>query len=233
MSVPQAAEPSSLRLIGTLTVAGLISGLALVGVYELTLPIIEANNARALEAAVLKVLPGSTGMEPLVLRDGALSPAADGGDEDLPTIYLGRDDGGALVGYAIPSQGTGFQDVIKLIYGYDPDRGTIVGMEILESKETPGLGDKIFKDPSFAVNFEALMVLPVIEAVPKGAKTQAHEVDCITGATISSKAVVRILNAGNQRWLPLLPDGDPGPDPEPAQAPAPAPDPEPAQEPTP
>ncbi len=209
MSAPQAAEPSSLRLMATLTVAGLISGLTLVGVYEVTLPIIEANSARALEAAVLKVLPGSTSMAPLVLRGGTLALADGAGEDDLPTIYSARDERGTLTGYAIPSQGTGFQDVIELIYGYDPARGVIVGMEILESKETPGLGDKIFKDAAFAGNFVALSVLPEVASVPSGSKTQAHEVDCITGATISSKAVVKILNAGNAEWLGLLPEGDP------------------------
>ncbi len=230
MSAPKAEEPSSLRLIATLTLAGLASGLLLVGVYELTLPIIEANKAAALERAVFQVLPGTTSMAPLGLRDDALALAS--GDEDEPpSVFLGRDDDGALTGYAIRWQGTGFQDVIELIYGYDPERELVVGMEILASKETPGLGDKIFKDASFVANFEALAVRPEILAVPKGGKTQAHEVDCITGATISSKAVVKIINAGNDQWLGLLPDGDPwdaaG---TPAPAPAPEPEPEPALE---
>lgn len=210
MSASQAAEPSSLRLIATLTVAGLASGLLLVGVYEITKPIIEANNAAALERAVFQVLPGTSEMEPLVLRGGALALGSGEADEkELPTIYLGRDESGGLTGYAIPYQGTGFQDVIKLIYGYQPASGLVVGMEILESKETPGLGDKIFKDADFDADFDALAVEPEVVAVPHGAKSEAYQVDCITGATISSKAVVKIVNAGNAEWLRLLPEGDP------------------------
>ncbi len=216
-------EPSSARLIATLTVAGLTSGLLLVGVYSVTQPIIDANDAAALERAVFQVLPGTTAMEPLVLRDGVLQRvggAAD--DEELDKIYLGRNEAGSLTGYAIPWQGAGFQDVIKLIYGFEPERRMVVGMEILQSAETPGLGDKIFKDEAFVANFDALAVEPEILPVPHGAKTQAHEVDCITGATISSKAVVRILNAGNEQWLGLLPEGDPwgGAEPEPEPEPA-------------
>ncbi len=210
MSPPPATEASSLRMIGTMTFGGLASGLLLVGVFEFTKPIIAANDAAALERAVFDVLPGTTQMGPVVLRDGALALGGDGTDqEDLPTIYLGRDTNGAITGYAIPYQGTGFQDVIKLIYGYQPAGGVVVGMQILDSKETPGLGDKIFKDKAFAANFEALAVQPEIVPVPNGSKTEAHQVDCITGATISSKAVVKIINAGNAEWLGLLPPGDP------------------------
>ena len=198
------------RMIATLTVAGLASGLLLVGVYEITKPIIDANAAAALERAVFQVLPGTTAMQPVVLRDGALVLGSGGPeDEELETIYLGRDDAGVITGYAIPWQGTGFQDVIKLIYGYQPERGVVVGMEILESMETPGLGDKIFKDANFVANFDALAVEPEIVPVAHGTKTEAHQVDCITGATISSKAVVKILNGGNEHWLGLLPEGDP------------------------
>jgi Na+-translocating ferredoxin:NAD+ oxidoreductase subunit G len=201
-------EASSARMIGTLTVAGLASGLLLVGVYEVTLPIIEANKAAALERAVFEVLPGTAAMQPLVLRDGTLA-LADGSEEEPPSVFFGRDEAGAPTGYAIRWQGTGFQDVISLIYGYDPARGLVVGMEILTSKETPGLGDKIFKDTAFVANFDALSVTPEIVPVPNGTKGADNEVDCITGATISSKAVVKIINAGNDQWLGLLPEGDP------------------------
>ena len=49
---------------------------------------------------------------------------------------------------------------------------------------------------------------PAILAVKRGAKTQAHEVDCITGATISSEAVVSILNESARRWAALLEERD-------------------------
>ncbi len=242
-------EASSARMIGTLTVAGLASGLLLVGVYEITKPIIDANKAAALERAVFQVLPGTTAMEPLVMREGALG-LADGTEEEPPSVFVGRDDAGALTGYAIRWQGSGFQDVIELIYGYDPARELVVGMEILASKETPGLGDKIFKDASFVANFDALAIEPEIVPVASGTKAANNEVDCITGATISSKAVVKIINAGNAEWLPRLPEGDPwaqtaeapatspeapAPEPEPpAPSPeAPAPEPRPAEEVTP
>jgi Na+-translocating ferredoxin:NAD+ oxidoreductase RnfG subunit len=61
------------------------------------------------------------------------------------------------------------------------------------SRETPGLGDKIYKDPKFVAEFHGLAVEPAIKLI-KGHGEAANEVDAITGATISSKAVVRIVN---------------------------------------
>ena len=86
----------------------------------------------------------------------------------------------------------------------------MVGMEILQSRETPGLGDKIYKDADFVASFNDLSADPQIVTVKKGAGSAANEVDAITGATISSKAVVQIINRGNQRWNPRF-DGSPHP----------------------
>jgi electron transport complex protein RnfG len=202
-------EPSSIRLVLTLAAAGLLSGLAIVGAYEVTLPTIQANNARALERAVFKVVPGSAQMQGVVIdEDGAHAAGAN----EAPDVYAAYDDAGSFAGYAIASEGPGFQDVIRLIYGYDPAARRIVGMDVLESRETPGLGDKIYKDQDFVGNFSALAVDPPIESVKHGEKTAEHHVDAITGATISSKAVVRIIREANERWLDVLPGVDGAPE---------------------
>lgn len=204
------AQASTLRLVGSLSIAGLLSGLILVWAYLATAPRIERNHREALEAAVTKVLPGTVRIEPLLRgTDGRLSPTVEGGVGESGvgesgagenTIFSGRDAAGHLLGYAIPADGPGYMDRVGLLFGYDPVRQRIVGMEILDSRETPGLGDRIATDPYFRANFSDLAVDPRIVAVKKGAKTAAHEVDCITGATISSEAVVAILNRGLQRW---------------------------------
>ena len=120
-------------------------------------------------------------------------------------VYAAYRKDGAFAGYAIPGSGPGFQDTIALIYGYDPVRKRVIGMEVLESRETPGLGDKIFKDQHFVGEFKDLAVKPSIQVVKKGTGGAPNEVDGITGATISSKAVVRILNEANVLWLERLP----------------------------
>jgi len=199
-------EPTPLRLVLTLSLAGLLSGLIIVGIFEATRPTIVAYQAEQLRLAVFEVLPGTERLERLVYKDGALTPSQEKG-EDIEYVYAGYDAAGALVGYAIPGAGPGFQDTIKLLYGYRPELGQVSGMRILESRETPGLGDKIYKDQAFVDGFRALAVAPEIQAVKKGRGGAPHQIDAITGATISSKAVVRSINQANERWLPRLPAG--------------------------
>ena len=200
----QATAPSSLRLVMTLAIAGLVSGIAIIGIYESTLSTITANKARELREAVFKVLPGVSRMQALVYRDGRIVVVPEP-DKDEPVVYGGYDDQGDFVGYAMPGAGPGFQDTIALLYGYLPRDKKVVGMEILESRETPGLGDKIYKDADFVAEFSALSVEPEIVAVKKGTATLDNHVDAITGATISAKAVVRIINETHVAWAEQLP----------------------------
>lgn len=190
-------EPSSVRLALTLGVAGLLSGFAIVTVFEVTAPMIAANRAKALREAVLRVVPSATRMQPV---EGAGPEEGDG------AVYAAYGEDGVFRGYAIVGEGPGFQDTIRLIYGYDPKRENIVGMEVLESRETPGLGDKIAKDEAFVSSFDELSVDPQIVLVKPGESQAPNEVDAITGATISSRAVVDIINATNEAWLDQLPD---------------------------
>ncbi len=198
-------EPGSLRLVGTLTAAAMLAGLVLSMVYQWTLPIIEDNKQRALEAAVFEVVPGATRLVRLVWRDGVLAPP--GGDaEGLPVAFAAYDERDVLAGYAVPGSGAGFQDTIELLFGVDPAVQQVTGMYILQSRETPGLGDKIYKDAGFVANFTDLQIDPGIRLVKDG-RTQPHEVDAITGATISSRAVVRIINETLADWRPRLTAG--------------------------
>jgi electron transport complex protein RnfG len=191
--------------VATLGAAGLLSGLVLVGVYLATKPRIERNQAEALQRAIFNVLPGTVKTSPLVLEGDRLEQH-EGPFSELAgreAVFAGYGEADRLVGYAIPGKGPGYMDTIGLIFGYDPQRDVIVGMEVLESRETPGLGDKIITDADFLSNFQALAVEPEIVPVKDG-RTEPNEVDCITGATISSESVVSILERSVQRWKPML-----------------------------
>lgn len=204
-------EPTSVRLIISMAIAGLFSGLIIIGIYIATFNTIKENKARELKEAVFRVLPGVTQMSQLRLENEKVVAYA--GDPDENTLYAGFDDSGSFAGYALTGAGAGFQDTIKVIYGYQPPSDTkqemVVGMWILDSRETPGLGDKIYKDAEFVGNFDALSIKPTIHVVKKGTKSKKNEVDAITGATISAKAVVRIINIANDKWLPFLPVNPP------------------------
>ncbi len=193
-------EPSSIKLILTLAIAGLISGLAIIAIYEATLPTITEYKAKVLREAVFKVLPGVTKIQKLQYLDNKFQPI-DSEENNQEIIYAGFDSEENLVGYAISASGTGFQDTIHILYGYIPQKDLIVGMEVLDSRETPGLGDKIYKDADYKANFTSLTVKPTIVFVKKGMKSASNQVDSITGATISSRAVVKIINKSNSKWL--------------------------------
>ena len=189
----RAEPPKSWPMIRALGGVGIACSLLIVLAFEVTLPTIERKKAEELEAAVFRVLPDAS------KRDSFPMPSE---ADEARVLYAGYDDADRLVGVAIEAQGQGFQDTIRLIYGYSPIEEAIIGMVVLESKETPGLGDKILKDADFLENFDALDVSltaddnalrNAIEVVKHGTKSEAWQIDGITGATISSQAVGRIL----------------------------------------
>ena len=212
-AVPQAPRTETWAMFRTLVSVSALSGVLIVLVFQWTLPAIKANHAAALQAAVFHVLPGVTRVVPFRLQNDGTLERLTGEDERSPKVYAGYTEGGRLAGVAIPARGQGYQDVIKVIYGYDLERQTIVGMKVLESKETPGLGDKIGNDREFLANFQALDVTladdggelsHAIQVVKRGAKQQAWQIDAITGATISSKAIGRMLNESARAWLAIV-----------------------------
>jgi electron transport complex protein RnfG len=138
-------------------------------------------------------------------------------------VFLGFDESGDPVGYAVTGAEPGFQDFIHLIFGYDPASGSLLGMKVLESKETPGLGDKIFKDMDFVNGFQGVET-PIVGVKQGRASGAANEVDMITGATISSRTVIDIINhrvedldvdleahAATAPRAPAIPNPDPAP----------------------
>ena len=193
-------EPSSFRLIATLGVAGFLSGLILVSVYLITKPIIAKNKAEALRSAIFEVLSNTSSFKTLVPDGDGLREAAEKEEVGEDVIYLGYNAEGEVTGFAIAGGEPGYQDVISAIFGFDASQEMIIGFKVLDSKETPGLGDKIFKDADFQTNFLALKVSPEIEAVKKGEKKTENQVEAISGATISSKAIVRLLNNSMTQW---------------------------------
>ncbi len=199
-NIPQEKEPSSFRLISALGIAGFLSGVVLVSVYLFTKPIIAKNKADALKAAVFEVLPGTASYKAFVLDGDQLKEVDANAESDEERIYLGLAENGSSTGFAIPGGEPGYQDIISALAGYNPGDDLIIGFKVLDSKETPGLGDKIFKDADFQLNFTQLAVEPEIEAVKKGEKTAPNQVEAITGATISSKAIVRLLNNSMGKW---------------------------------
>ena len=208
------AVPSTpgFRMIRTLGAIAMLFGLLVVLVFRWTDPIIAENQRIAIEKAVFQVVPGATQRVDVVLGADGMALATDAAG-DGETVYAAFDEQGKLKGVALAAGAQGYQDVVKLLYGYDPACSCIRGIKILKMTETPGLGDKIAFDPGFLRNFEALSAVVnasgdgltnPIKAVKHGHKQFAWEVDAISGATISSVAVANALNRSMQRMAPLI-----------------------------
>lgn len=200
----RAPEVSSWKLLATLGLAGAAAGLLVVAVYGATLPTIERYAAAKENGAVREVLAAPARWDTLYLQNGALTKApAQGADrKSLPHAYLGFDAAGKPVGAAITAQEPGFQEEVLLMIGFEPGSGRIIGFKVLDQKETPGLGDKIERDSGFVAQF-ATRVAPLLGVKARSA-ADVHQVQTITGATISSRAVIRIINHAIERWQPLL-----------------------------
>jgi Na+-translocating ferredoxin:NAD+ oxidoreductase subunit G len=193
----------SWRLLLTLGGAGASAGLFIVLVFGWTAPRIEAHRAMVLRTAIEEVLHAPSRADTLYLHNNVLAAAVPAGVDGakLERIYLGYDDAGRQVGYAITASEAGFADQIVLVFGYDPARGQVLGMKILASKETPGLGDKI-EHTSFTEQF--ISRLAPLVGVKSGTAPGPNSIVMITGATISSRTVIKEINNAAARWAPLI-----------------------------
>jgi electron transport complex protein RnfG len=202
---PIAGSPPAWRLFVTLGVAGAVAGLLIVTSFGLTQPTIQRNKAARLQVAVEEVLRAPARFDTLYVAGGALvsaRPVGTSADREEP-VYVGYDAEGRVVGYAIVAAGAGFADVVRVIFGYDPTTRGLIGFKVLENKETPGLGDKIEKDTVF-VGHIARAMTPVRGVKAGKSSGDPHDVDLITGATISSRAVIRIINLALTRFGPMI-----------------------------
>lgn len=212
MSAPETQkQTSAMSIYRAIVGIGVFCALVIVVVFQTTADRIRDNQERFLAAAISEVLPATRNTVAVtVAEDGRLQPTG----ESLPLpVFLSYDGNFRLVGAVITGEGMGYQDNIRVLYSYSFDKNAIVGFKILDSKETPGLGDRVEIEAHFIANFEALDVRlndagnaldhPLI-TVKQGEKTNPWQIDGITGATITSEAIGNILNGSASRWAPIL-----------------------------
>jgi electron transport complex protein RnfG len=199
-----AKDVRSWKLLAMMTGAGAIAGALIVTAYQATLPRIEQHQGEVMQAAISEVLKAPRTVDTLYLVGGALVKTLPVGTsaKGLERIYLGRDATGKRVGFAVSASENGFQDLVTLMFGYDASARTLIAMKVIGNKETPGLGNKIETDSAF-VNGFVHATAPLV-GVKTGGKPSPNDVVMITGATISSRSVIRIINDAIARWQPLM-----------------------------
>ena len=165
-----------LRLALTLFIIAAVVGAALAGVNSVTKPIIDNYNAQKTQKAIEAVLPG-------------------GFDEQIQNF----DNQGGLVskvykganGYALEVLPSGFDNTITMMVGVDAE-GKVLGISVVSHTETAGLGAVAAENTSKGEAFRGQFVgMSGSVAVSK----DGGQLDSITGATITSRAVCAGVNA--------------------------------------
>lgn len=166
-------------MIAALLCVAVISALSLGYVYQITKePIAKAKDQKTLDA--ISEVVGDFDNNPFAEKTTVVSP---NGKYELE-LFPARQNG-IITSVAIKTfSDNGFGGKIELIIGMLMD-GTITGYKVIEQKETPGLGTKI-AEKKFADQFIGLN--SYIHKIKL--KKDGGEIDAVTGATISSKAVI-------------------------------------------
>lgn len=208
---PAPAVTPAFAMLRALGGISLISGLLVVLAYQATLPIIAENRRVRTERAVFRAIPGAVSKRDFVVTDKGLESAGEGVQGE--PVYAAYGEAGELKGVAITGVGSGYGGPLQVLFNYDPTCQCIAGSQVLQSTETPGFGDKLGTDPEFLENMKALdarlnvdgsaLANPIV-TVKHGTKTQPWQIDAITGATISSKAMGQAVNRAIGRAVPAV-----------------------------
>ncbi len=175
-----------------------------IGFTRLTRNRVAANEALALERAVVHVWPQTRAkaanaamVHQLFVEQATLPDEATGG-----AYTLRRHQGGTVAAYALPIAGQGFWAPIKGVIGIAADRKTITGIAFYEQNETPGLGAEIAQVP-FCRQFEGKVMAPGQTPIRIRRPTvhlSENEVHAVTGATQTCTRLERIICQALQQW---------------------------------
>ena len=155
-----------------------IAALILASVNNITAPMIAANETEKQMTAMTTVLPDAEKFDELtdvVKIDGVFG------------IYAGKN-GDETVGYAVLVESMGYGGAISMVVGVDMEE-KITGVDITNQSETPGLGANCAKD-----EFKNQFVGKTSEITVAKNNAKENQIDAITSATITSKAVTKGVN---------------------------------------
>ncbi|HAZ09481.1 MAG: hypothetical protein A2047_01140 [Omnitrophica bacterium GWA2_41_15] len=185
----------ALKIIIFVVIMGTVSSVLLVGMNSFTEPLISKNEELKLKSAVLDVLeiPYDKLTALNIFKDKVKILTT-----DKDKFFISGDGAAAFEFY-----GPGLWGPISGVASVNSDLSTIKTIKILHQEETPGLGSRI-SEHSFLKQFRGKEFSPKLIFMPEGKSSANNEVDAITGATGSSKALERLLNSVLQKNASLL-----------------------------
>jgi electron transport complex protein RnfG len=209
-----------IRLTLVLTLISVLAAGAIALTNRHTEPRIRAYKQALQTAALRAVLPSGVSVRQV---DGV---------PPLPARYWVGERNGATVGYAFQDSSRGYVNEIQIIVGVDP-LGVISGMKIISQNETPGLGNRIAAsmsainmwkapmgtnkqtDPWFTrqfigINAAQRIVMKktsewhLLSTAEKQILSHNNTVTAITGASVSSRAVVQAITQSIPKYIQSL-----------------------------
>jgi len=169
---------SIFQIAMNLTVTCLVSGAVIAGTYFITAPVALKTAAKIKTDSMKSLVVGAQKFNPIKGKAEWFTAEKDG----------------KIVAYVVPAESKGYGGAIKMLVSVTP-QGKIINFDILDSKETPGLGDNASKDP-FKNQFKGKEVKQL--EVTKD-PTKVDQIQAMTGATISSKAVTKGIKEAVQK----------------------------------
>ena len=182
---------TTLHMVLVLSVIGLLAGVSLGAMHLWTRDQVQRNVKAELEGKIRELF-----------AEGQITSRK---LTDEITLFEATDAEGATVGYAFLAPGMGYQGKITLVVGVKPDFKEMVGLAVMPTSETPGLGQRV-ESEEFRRQFTGLDVSGPLE-LTKGRASAANQISAVTGATVSSTAVVNILNRRLAEVRELLAEG--------------------------
>ena len=162
------------------------TGLILGGVYTMTLEPIRLVQEQEKNEALASTLPGATEFKAVEIKDG---------NPMITEIYEGSANG-EVKGYNFTVTPKGYAGLITTVVGIN-NEGRVMDIKILSHSETPGLGAKAV-EPAFAGQFKEKLAPQL--SVTKTPPESDDQIQAISGATITSSAVISGVNTALEYW---------------------------------
>ena len=180
------------KLVVSLTMISAVCAAVLATVNAITKAQIAAIREQAALNAAKMVLPPVKTLEKIK------------GENGEPDSFIGKNASGKIVAYAVVGDDPkGYGGVISLMVGLTPEK-KIIGYKKLEAYETPGLGMNLVAE-EFTRQFKGMDASKDLKV-----KRDGGEVEAITSATITTRAVCRAINAARRRLEAFLPPATEG-----------------------
>ncbi len=188
----------TIKMIVVLTLIATLAGLGLALMNEATQADIEDNARRAILDAIHQVLPDADPPNACQRYDAIFDnePDRDAVCIEGATVFRARK-GKDVVAMAMEVVGdNAYSGTISALVGLRMDDGMLMGIKVLAHAETPGLGSLI----SDCQLMSGQMVGHTPSSIKWAVKKDGGDIDQLTGATISTRAMINAVAKAQAMW---------------------------------